>query len=130
LDILKTNALLKLISLIIAIVLWFLVISSRRSEVMIDTPVRFVNIPQSLRLVDNHKTISIVLEGQERLLRRLNRDEVRVVINLNGYEEGKVSYYISRKDVRVPDSFIVKDIHPPRIEFRLEKVDNQEIEGR
>jgi YbbR domain-containing protein len=130
LNLLRTNTLLKLTSLILAIVLWFFVVSSRRSELMIDIPVRFVNVPQALELVDHHKTISIVLEGQERLLRRLDKEDVSVVINLNGYKEGRISYYISSRDIRVPDSFVIKDIHPPRVEFSLRKINDREVRGR
>jgi YbbR domain-containing protein len=121
---LKTNTLLKLTSIVLAVILWFFVVSSKRSETVIEIPVRFVNISQSLELIDYQKTISIRIEGQERLLRRLRKDDVNAVINLNGYKEGKVSYHISAEDIRIPGSFVIKNIYPSRINLTLRKAKN------
>jgi len=120
-NLLKTNAALKLLSLALATILWFFVISSKRSETVVEVPVRFVNIPQSLELIDHEKTINISLEGQQRLLRRLDRDDIDVVVDLRGFKGGRVSYYLSREDIRIPDSFEVKNIYPSKIDFTLKK---------
>jgi len=120
-DFLKTNALLKLTSLILASILWFFVVSSKRSEIVIEVPIRFINLSRSLELTDNQETVSIRLEGQERFLRRLRKDDVSAVINLSGYKEGRVSYHISSKDIMVPDAFVIKNIYPSRINFTLKK---------
>ncbi len=125
-ELLTTNTLLKFLSLVLAGILWFFVVSNKRSETVIDVPVRFINISPSLEIVDTHKTISIRLEAQERLLRELRQDDISIVINLNGYKEGKVSYHLSNENIRVPSSFVIKNIYPSKIDFILKKMQAKE----
>lgn len=125
-DFITTNTLLKLVSLILAIILWFFVVSNKRSETAVDVPLRFINISPSLEIVDAHKTVSIRLEGQERLLRRLRDDDISVVINLSGYNEGRVSYHLSNENIRMPRTFEIKNIQPSKINFTLKKIQHKE----
>ncbi len=124
-DFITTNTLLKLVSLALAVILWFFVVSSKRSEMAVDAPLRFVNISPSLEIVDAYKTVSIQIEGQERLLRKLRDDDISVVINLNGYREGRVSYHLSSENVKLPRSFQIKNINPSKITFTLVKTQDK-----
>lgn len=124
-DFITTNTLLKLVSLALAVILWFFVVSSKRSEMAVDAPLRFVNISPSLEIVDAYKTVSIQLEGQERLLRKLRGDDISVVINLNGYREGRVSYHLSSENIKLPKSFQIKNINPSKITFTLVKTQDK-----
>lgn len=116
-----TNTLLKLVSLALAVILWFIVVSGNRSEIVIDVPVEFINLSPSLEITDAPKTISIGLEGQERLLKKLKHDDISVVIDLNGYTAGKILYPLSEDNVRLPKSFVIKSIYPGKISLTLKE---------
>ncbi|GAB4534276.1 MAG: hypothetical protein Fur0020_00750 [Thermodesulfovibrionia bacterium] len=121
-ELITRNALLKIISLGIAITLWFFVVSSKRTETIIEVPLRFINILPSLEIVDaEDKTVSIRLEGQERLLAKLRGGDVNVVIDLKGYKEGRVSYHLSEENVRLPRYITIKNIYPSKITFTLRR---------
>lgn len=116
-----TNTLLKLVSLVLAAILWFLVVSGNRSEIIIDVPVRFINISPSLEITDGQRTVSIGVEGQERLLKKLKQDDISVVIDLDGYTSGRVIYPLSEENIRLPRSFVIKSIYPGKISLTLKE---------
>lgn len=116
-----TNSLLKLISLILAITLWFFVASKGRSVVVVDAPVGFKNIPQELEIIDSTKTVSINVEGQERLLKNLNQDSISVVIDLKNAKSGEIHLPVFKDNVNLPKRLVVTHISPQRIKLVLEK---------
>jgi len=115
-----TNPWLKLASVILAVTLWFFVVSKGRSVVTMDVPIRIKNVPAALEVVDKPKTISISIEGQERFLTKLREEDLRVVIDLGGVRDGEVSFPISEDNIELPKSFIVTKISPRTIKMLIE----------
>lgn len=113
---------LKVTAVIMAIILWFFVISKGQSEISIDVPVEMKNIPQGLENV-NHgtKTVSVSLKGQERLLRNMKSSDVRVPVDLSKAKKGKGIYYINREDVKHPPSISIAGITPSSVSVMLEE---------
>lgn len=118
---LTTNIWLKLASLIMAVALWFFVILSGRSEVIMDVPVNFKNIPDKFEIVDYPKTISITIEGQERLLKYLKPDEIDAVLDISDAKAGRSFYTISKKNIKLPKSFLVTAINPESFSLTIER---------
>jgi len=116
-----TNPLLKLISLILAITLWFFVTSKGRSVVVVDVPVGFKNIPKELEIVDSTKMVSINIEGQERLLKNLKQDNISVIIDLKNAKSGEIHLPVFKDNVNLPKRLVVTHISPERIKLVLEK---------
>lgn len=116
-----TNLWLKAVSLCLAIALWFFVVSKGRSNIIIDAPVEFKNIPQELELVDVTKTVGINIEGQERLLKNLRKDNISVVIDLKNAKRGEIYLPLSDNNVKLPKSLIVTGFSPQRLKLILEE---------
>jgi YbbR domain-containing protein len=116
----KTNPWLKLTSLILSILLWFFVVSQGRSVVIIDVPVGFRNIPADLEVMDGPKSISITIEGQERVLKRLRTGDVSVVLDLAKVKKGNTIFPIKPDDVVLPNMLTVTDISPQTIKLKIE----------
>ncbi len=57
------NLWLKLASIFLAVILWFFVMSSGRSVIIKEVPVQYINMPQSLEMVDMARNVSVVIEG-------------------------------------------------------------------
>ncbi|MDI6745172.1 MAG: CdaR family protein, partial [Thermodesulfovibrionales bacterium] len=74
---------LKVTAVIMAIILWFFVISKGQSEISFDVPVELKNIPPGLESVKyGTKNVSVSLKGQDRLLRNIKPSDVRVHVDL------------------------------------------------
>jgi YbbR domain-containing protein len=115
-----TNIWLKIFSLIMATVLWFFVILSGRSEISMNAPITFTNIPPQLEVVDSPDTVSVVMEGQERLISRLRQNEISAVIDLSQTKAGRSFFTLTKDNIKVPKNFAVKSIDPETISIKIE----------
>lgn len=116
-----TNIWLKLISLMMAVALWFFVIMSGRSEVTMNVPVKFINVPDKSEVVDYPKSISVTIEGQEQLLKYLKPDDVKAVIDISDAKSGRSFYTVSKKNINLPKPFLVTGIDPETFSLTIER---------
>ena len=119
-DFFTANIWLKLASIIIAIALWFFVMLSGRSEVTMDVPVTFINIPSKFEVMDYPKVISVSIEGQERLLKYLKPNEISAVLDISEAKIGRSFYTLSEENINLPKSFLVTGINPETISLKIE----------
>lgn len=117
----KTNRSLKLTSLVLAAVLWFFIVSQGRSVIVMDVPVGFKNLPDSLEVLDGTQTVSISIEGQERLLKKLRREDIAVVIDLSNVKKGSMFFPLTADNVTLPNMHTVTDISPQTVKLRIEE---------
>lgn len=121
------NLWLKLASIFLAVILWFFVMSSGRSVIIKEIPVQYINMPQSLEMVDMAKNVSVVIEGQKRLLSGLNQGDVSVVVDLENMKAGKNSYSLSKKNIKLPKSLLINSISPETLSLTLEERLKKEV---
>jgi len=114
---------LKVTALIMAVILWFFVISKGQSEIAIDVPVELKNMPPGLESVNRHgaKTVNVSLKGQERLLRNIKPSDLRVHVDLSKAKKGKAIYYIDKENVIHPASMSITSITPSSVTITLEE---------
>ncbi|MBI5674400.1 MAG: hypothetical protein HZC48_01065 [Nitrospirae bacterium] len=121
------NLWLKLASIFLAVVLWFFVMSSGRSVIIKEVPVQYINMPQSLEIVEMAKNVSVVIEGQKRLLSGLNQDDISVVVDLENMKAGKNIYSLSRKNIKMPKRLLITSISPQTVNLTLEERLKKEV---
>jgi YbbR domain-containing protein len=120
-DFFTTNIWLKLTSLILAIILWFFVILSGRADVTVDIPVNFINLPSKLEVVDFPETISVSIEGQERMLKNLKKSNINALIDLSEAKTGKSFFTISRDNIELPKMLVITNIDPETVSLMIEE---------
>jgi YbbR domain-containing protein len=120
-NVLTKNIGLKLTSLVLAITLWFFVILSGRSGIVLEIPVMYDNIPPQLEVVDFPRTVNIHVEGQERLLKSLKQNEISAVIDLRDAKTGRNFYTLSPENINLPRTIEVTNIDPQTIGLTIEK---------
>lgn len=119
--ILAKNIWLKIASLMLAILLWFFVVMSGHSVIVLDVPVKFINMPNEIEMVNMAKTVRLGIEGQERILKVINQEDISVVVDLGTAKSGKKIYSLSRENIKLPKRLIVKSISPQTISLVLEE---------
>jgi YbbR domain-containing protein len=119
--IIAKNIWLKIASLVLAITLWFFVVMSGHSLIVLNVPVKFINMPQEIEIVDMAKTVRLEIEGQERTLKGINQEDIRVVVDLETAKAGKNLYSLSSEDIILPKRLIVKSISPQTLSLVLEE---------
>lgn len=120
-NVLTKNIWLKLTSFVLAITLWFFVILSGRSGIILDVPVMYDNIPTDLEVVDFPKTVSIHVEGQEQILKNLKQNEISAVVDLHDAKTGRNFYTLSPENVNLPRTVEVTNIDPQTIGLTIER---------
>jgi YbbR domain-containing protein len=111
----------------LAIALWFFVISSGRSGIILDVPVKFVNMPMGFEVVGAPKTISVGIEGQERLLKNLRQENISAVIDLSTSKTGKNLFHLSERNIKLPKTLVITSISPRTISLILEERLQKEV---
>lgn len=113
---------LKIAAVLLSVVLWVFVTSRGQSELSIDVPLEFHDIPQGLEIV-NHtvKTVTLAIKGQERFIKNIRASGIRISLDLNKAKKGEGIYYIRRDDIILPHAITVTNIMPSNVKVTLEE---------
>ncbi len=127
-DLLTANIGTKLISIVIAVILWFVVLGSRNVEATKEIPLEVVTPPELVVSNDLPDKISFRLSGPKAFLRSvLDRHEEPVRVNLAGAKPGLVTYRFFSDNIRVPIGVKVLSINPTAILIKLEVMKHKEV---
>lgn len=128
---LSTNLGTKLISIVIAVVLWIVVLGSRNVEATKDVPLELITPPELVVANDVPEKVSFRLSGPKAFLRAvLDRREDPIRVNLVGAKPGLVTYRFFSDNIRVPIGVKVQSINPTAILIKLEPVKRKEVPVR
>ncbi len=112
----------KIVSLLLAIVMWFFVTSRGQSEMSIDVPIEYKNVPQGLEIVNHSmKTVTLNIKGQERAIKNIKPSDIRVPLDLSKAKKGEGIYYVDRNDIRLPRSISIMNINPSSVRITTEE---------
>lgn len=104
---------LKLISLGLAVGLWVAVKREPVSEVAIDVPIEFHNIPENLEIsTENIPRAEIRVRGPERIVRQLQSSDVHAEIELSGLRPGERTFDLTAQQVHKPKELEVVQVVP------------------
>jgi YbbR domain-containing protein len=112
----------KIVSVLLAVMLWFFVTSRGQSEMSIDVPLEYKNIPAGLEIVNHSmKTVTLNIKGQERFIKNIRLSDIRVPLDLSKAKKGEGIYYIDRHDIRLPRSISIMNINPASVRITTEE---------
>jgi len=114
----------KLISLALALILWFNITSKGKMEIALTVPLDLKNIPAGMAVVgDVPGYVDVRLQGQERVLRDLATDkEVSGALDLSLVKAGENSVRISPDDITRPSGISVTHLAPYEVKVRLDPI--------
>lgn len=113
---------LKIAAVLLSAVLWIFVTSRGQSEISLDAPIEFRNIPAGLEMVNYRmKTINLNIKGQERLIKNVKSADIRVYVDLSKAKKGEGIYHIDREEIKLPHAITVTNIYPSSIKVTVEE---------
>ncbi len=123
-SLLFSNFYLKILSVIIAILLWFFVIGESKNEMGLDASLEFKGIPQDVTIVnDIPSAVHVRLKGSSTLLRPLTEKKPLFNIDLSHVKMGENVILLEKKDLKnIPLGIEVIDISPVAITVVLDKL--------
>jgi len=115
------NAVLKIVALVFAIALWFLVVGEKRTEVGFLIPLEFKNLPGDMIIAGEplHE-IEVRVLGSKKILANLSPVQLTADLDLSTAKEGINNFIISLRDVKVPKGVEVIKINPASLLIHIE----------
>src|SRR5579871_4788238 len=111
-----SNLSLKIVSVIIAVVLWFVVLGSRNVEVSKDVPVEIITPADLVVANEVPDKVTFRISGPKAFLRNiLNRREDPIRVNLSSAKAGLVTYRFFSDNIQIPIGVKVLSIVPTAI---------------
>lgn len=111
---------LKLISLALAVALWLAVSGQSPTEVAIDVPIEFENIPSNLEIgSENIPRAQVRLRGPERAISGLRTSDVRAAIDLTGAAPGQRTFNLTQ-NVTYPHQLDVTQVTPSHLQLTFD----------
>ena len=115
------NVGLKLVSLLLAAGLWWLVSSEPPSESAVKVPIVFLNMPNDLEISsENIPSAEVRVRGPERVVRRLEPSMVHAEIDLSGMRPGERTFDLTANQINLPDKLEPVQIVPSQIHLAFD----------
>jgi hypothetical protein len=120
---------LKLISLLLAVGLWFLVARDPISEVETRVPIEFRNLPENLEIDSASFTqAQIRVRGPERVIHRLQPGDVRAQVDLSTVHPGERTFDLTSRQVHVPQDLDVVQVVPSQFQLSFDERTTRTVE--
>ncbi|HUI84364.1 MAG TPA: CdaR family protein [Candidatus Binatia bacterium] len=112
----------KVVSLAIAVMLWWAVGRDQPIEILMTVPLEFQNAPPNLEISsDNPLQTHVTLRGPQRLLQGLNSSEVHAVLDLQGAVPGERTFDLPVRDIRAPRNVSVVEVVPSQFHISFDR---------
>jgi YbbR domain-containing protein len=116
------NWYLKFISLVLAAMLWMLVATETSSEIGMEVPLEYRNIPAQLEITgDTTNMVQVRLRGSSNVLREISAKDVSTTIDLSKMRPGEKIVPLSPQNVQAPFGAEVIRVNPSSVRFNLER---------
>jgi YbbR domain-containing protein len=127
----KRNIGLKILSVGLAITLWFYVSHRGESETSVDAQIDFKNIPAGMEILrQSVRKVSVSVQGYEQAVYRLRPADVRLVVDLGSAKKGETTQSLDRENVLLPRSLKVLRIEPSSIKVALDETASRTVQVR
>jgi YbbR domain-containing protein len=116
------NLALKVVSVVLAALLWLIVSGEQTVERVLRIPLEYTNIPAQLELVGDPPTVvDVRVRGSSGTLGRLSPGEMAAVLDVRSPRSGQRLYHLTGSDVRTPFGVDVVQVTPSSIALFFER---------
>ena len=121
---------LKLLSLLLATGLWFLISPDEQpAEVAVRAPIVFQNVPPALEIsTETIPEAQIRVRGPDRLVRQLRNNDVHAEIDLSDAKPGERTYDLTSQQVRHPRDLAIVQVVPSQLHVAFDTRLTREVE--
>jgi YbbR domain-containing protein len=125
---LTENLGLKISAILIALFLWYFVTSRGQSEVSVEVPIEFKNIPAGLGIAGSSSKLAAVnVRGQERLMKNIKTSNIRVMVDLTRAKKGEGIFYINKDEIKLPYAMTVTTVSPTSLKVKMDETATKSV---
>lgn len=127
-NILTENLTIKIISIALAVFLWFFVTFKGQTETSLDVPLEFKNTPSEMEVFkQSAKKITVSISARERILREIAQNDIRVIVDLSNVKLGENSIPLTKSSVKLPRGVEILRIDPSTVKLYLDKKEQKAV---
>jgi YbbR domain-containing protein len=116
------NWLLKVVSVLVATLLWAAVSNEASSEIGLEVPLEYRNIPPQMEITgDMTNTVQVRLRGSSNVIKDVTASRVAATIDLSKMPAGEKVVTLSPHNVEAPFGADVIRVNPSSVRFTLER---------
>lgn len=114
---------LKILSLFMALALWYAVAHDQPAEIALSVPIEFYNTPEHLEISSERiQRAEIRVQGPARILRGMTNADVDAVIDLAGARVGEHTFDLTPKQIRhLPHNVQILQVVPSQVRLELDR---------
>ena len=119
---------LKILSLAVALLLWWTVAREPESQLVLRVPIEFYHVPQDL--VFNSEVVpqaQIRVRGPQRVLRQMEQSDIHPSVDLAGATPGERTYNMTANMIRVPNGAEIEQIVPSQLRLNFDRPLQREV---
>lgn len=118
---------LKIVSLFIAVTLWYFVVWGKAVEKTLEIPITYKMNNSNYLVEINPSTAVIKVEAIRRTLRTVQEREIKVEVDLKKYSPGVYQIRFPVEKVNLPTGIKIKEISPPFITVVIKKISTKKV---
>jgi len=123
----RQNIGLKIISVALAMVVWFSVAMRTQSEVSVEAQVGVKSLKEGLGISEPPPHVVVNIRGPERLIRNIDPSKVKVVVDMSRARTGSHIYNIDPRDISLPPFMKLTSISPSSVAITVEEIREKTI---
>ena len=122
---------LKITAILLSSLLWLFASSRGLSEIALDVPLEFKDIPPGLELMNHSiKAVGVNIKGQERIIRTIRPSDIRAFVDLSKAKKGENIYSINKNNIKLPPGVTATNITPSYVKVSIEESVTKTVEVR
>ncbi len=122
------NWVLKLLSLLFALFLWYFVVGEDKVDMNVTIPVEIVNLPRELVISNQFKKqLEVTVSGQRSLIRGIASQHISRTVDLSKASPGTVVIQNSPDSISLPRGLNILRVQPPTITLLLDRLIQKEL---
>jgi YbbR domain-containing protein len=120
---------LKITAVLLSVLLWLFASSRGLSEIALDVPLEFKDIPPGLELMNHSiKVVGVNIKGQERVIRTVRPSDIRASVDLSKAKKGESIYSINKNNLTLPPGVTATNITPSYVKVSIEESVTKTVE--
>ena len=123
-----SNLLLKLLSLALGILIWFLAVGTDQMDASMDIPVEVLNLPKNLVIYNQYrKEVSVTLRGPRGIIQEVRNRPPSLLLDLSQAEPDTVVLSTESLSLPLPSGVSVVKMQPASITLSIDKLVERQI---
>ena len=125
---LTNNWTLKLISLVLALLLWVFIMGERRVEVGYRVPLEIQNMPEGLMVANQvPSVVDVRVSGPRTLLAKISASDISILVDLTALQPGLTTFKRLEERLNLPNGLRVTRLAPSFIDVKLERIKQKQV---